>query len=116
MPTDDSVDLVRQLKAHLESLQAAGVLFVPRGAPVVLRVVAPVADAPVQVAAETPVDPLEARRRELATLAADVAVCDKCSELFSTRTQTVFGVGPLDAEIAFVGQAPGPDEDAQGEP
>jgi uracil-DNA glycosylase family 4 len=36
--------------------------------------------------------------------------------LFSTRTQTVFGTGPLDAEIAFVGQAPGPDEDAQGEP
>ncbi len=116
MPPSDSVDLVRQLKAHLESLQAAGVLFVPRGAPVALRMVAPVADAPVQVAAEVPTDPLEARRRELTTLESEVTACDKCSELFSTRTQTVFGVGPLDAEIAFVGQAPGPDEDAQGEP
>jgi len=32
------------------------------------------------------------------------------------RTQTVFGVGKLDAELCFVGEAPGADEDAQGEP
>ena len=43
-------------------------------------------------------------------------MCDRCSELFSTRTQTVFGTGPLDAEVAFVGDAPGSGEDAQGEP
>jgi uracil-DNA glycosylase family 4 len=49
-------------------------------------------------------------------LRAEVAACDKCSELYSTRLQTVFGSGPLDAEVAFVGAAPGPDEDAQGEP
>src|SRR3954470_12733471 len=113
MPTGDLADLVRQLRAHLESLQAAGVLFVPRGAPVPLRVVAPAADASVRVAAEAPADPLEARRQELATLAAEAEACDRCSELFSTRTQTVFGVGPLDPEVAFVGQAPGPEEDAQ---
>src|SRR5262249_16448961 len=34
----------------------------------------------------------------------------------STRTQTVFGVGKLDPDICFVGEAPGADEDAQGEP
>ena len=45
-----------------------------------------------------------------------MAACDRCSELFSTRLQTVFGTGPLDAEVAFVGEAPGSDEDAQGEP
>jgi DNA polymerase len=45
-----------------------------------------------------------------------VAACDKCSELFATRLQTVFGVGALDPEVAFVGEAPGSDDDAQGEP
>ena len=32
------------------------------------------------------------------------------------RTQTVFGVGNADADLIFVGEAPGADEDAQGEP
>ena len=121
MAEDGAVDLVRQVRAHLESLRAAGVLFVPRGPALApLRVVAPrVATAVVATqGADTPrsEDPHETRRRELTVLAAEVAACDKCSELFSTRTQTVFGTGPLDAGVAFVGEAPGPDEDAQGEP
>ena len=45
-----------------------------------------------------------------------VAVCTKCPNLASSRTQTVFGVGNPDAEVMFVGEAPGADEDAQGEP
>jgi DNA polymerase len=45
-----------------------------------------------------------------------VAVCTKCPHLVSSRTQTVFGVGNPDAEIMFIGEAPGADEDAQGEP
>lgn len=49
-------------------------------------------------------------------LANDVANCNKCPELFSTRTQTVFGVGNPTPEIVFVGEAPGGDEDRQGEP
>jgi uracil-DNA glycosylase len=119
MSADGSIDLVRQVRAHLESLRAAGVLFVPRGEAIAVpvRVAAPrVTAAPAVVRAEPPVDPLEARRRELTVLAAEVAACDKCSELFSTRTAPVFGTGPLDAEVAFVGEAPGSAEDAQGEP
>ena len=42
--------------------------------------------------------------------------CTRCPELASTRTQTVFGVGNPEARILFVGEAPGADEDAQGEP
>jgi DNA polymerase len=45
-----------------------------------------------------------------------VSVCTKCPHLASSRTQTVFGVGNPDAEIMFIGEAPGADEDAQGEP
>jgi uracil-DNA glycosylase len=45
-----------------------------------------------------------------------VAACTKCAHLACTRTQTVFGVGNPNAEIMFIGEAPGVDEDAQGEP
>jgi uracil-DNA glycosylase len=52
----------------------------------------------------------------LKAVQARVAVCTKCPKLASSRTQTVFGVGNPDAEVMFVGEAPGADEDAQGEP
>ena len=45
-----------------------------------------------------------------------VAVCRLCPHLASSRTQTVFGVGNIDAELMFIGEAPGADEDRQGEP
>ena len=45
-----------------------------------------------------------------------VSSCTKCPHLAQRRTQTVFGVGNPDAELMFVGEAPGADEDARGEP
>ncbi len=56
------------------------------------------------------------RPTQLAAVAAEVAACTRCSELARCRTQTVFGVGNPNAELCFVGEAPGADEDAQGEP
>ena len=41
--------------------------------------------------------------------------CQKC-DLCQTRTNVVFGVGPRDADIMFVGEGPGEQEDLQGEP
>ena len=41
--------------------------------------------------------------------------CTKCG-LCQTRTNVVFGVGPKDADILFVGEGPGEQEDLQGEP
>jgi DNA polymerase len=49
------------------------------------------------------------------SLADAVRGCTKCG-LHATRTQTVFGVGNRRAQWMFVGEAPGADEDAQGEP
>jgi DNA polymerase len=49
------------------------------------------------------------------TLEAAVRRCTKCG-LHKTRTQTVFGVGNRQAQWMFIGEAPGADEDAQGEP
>lgn len=49
------------------------------------------------------------------TLQECVANCEACS-LSRTRTQTVFGVGDLNAEWLLVGEAPGAEEDRKGEP
>ena len=53
---------------------------------------------------------------KLAAVEERVRPCTKCPNLASSRTQTVFGVGNPDADIMFVGEAPGADEVAQGEP
>ncbi len=52
----------------------------------------------------------------LEVLRDEVASCTCCQELASTRTQTVFGVGDPQARLCFLGEAPGGDEDRQGEP
>lgn len=58
----------------------------------------------------------EQKAEGLSRLADSVAACKRCTELADTRRQTVFGVGNADADIMFVGEAPGADEDRQGEP
>jgi DNA polymerase len=52
---------------------------------------------------------------ELAAFEASVAGCTKC-RLAQGRTQVVFGVGNPDADLMFVGEAPGFHEDQQGKP
>lgn len=59
-------------------------------------------------------DPLSAPT--LQVLSEAVADCRKCDELVANRTQTVFGVGDPNARLCFLGEAPGADEDIQGEP
>jgi DNA polymerase len=56
------------------------------------------------------------RTQRLAVLNESVKQCQRCSELASSRQQTVFGVGNPEARIVFIGEAPGADEDTQGEP
>ena len=55
------------------------------------------------------------RHSELAAFAAEVSGCTKC-RLAQGRTQVVFGVGNPDADLMFVGEAPGFHEDQQGYP
>ncbi len=125
-----SAELSRQIQQHLETLRAAGVEWIPLvPPPVELPALEPAAPPtlpqPVQAVAtgglfnfsgERQVLDPEQRRHGLQVLASQVAQCARCPELASTRTQTVFGVGRIDPEICFVGEAPGADEDAQGEP
>jgi uracil-DNA glycosylase family 4 len=56
------------------------------------------------------------KEQRLTSVRDRVCGCTKCAHLARSRTQTVFGVGNPDAEIMFIGEAPGADEDQQGEP
>ena len=49
------------------------------------------------------------------TLIEAVRECRRCP-LCNSRTQSVFGDGPIDTDLMFIGEAPGADEDAQGKP
>ncbi len=58
----------------------------------------------------------EAKAAAFAELRQRVMPCVKCSHLAAARRNVVFGVGDINARLMFVGEAPGADEDAQGEP
>jgi DNA polymerase len=108
--------LARAIQHQLASLASAGIEYLPKvSAPAgvsLFTTAAPQISAP----AAEPVDPLVERRHELTVLSERVSQCTRCPELASTRTQTVFGVGRFDPELCLIGEAPGADEDAQGEP
>jgi DNA polymerase len=68
--------------------------------------------------APSPVPPLDpqAKSAAFAALRERALACVKCPHLASSRKTVVFGVGSIDAQLMFVGEAPGADEDEQGEP
>ncbi len=68
------------------------------------------------VPAPAPVLSPEARAAAFAELRQRAMACVKCPHLASSRKNVVFGVGSLEAELMFIGEAPGADEDDQGEP
>src|ERR1700722_13766459 len=104
-------DLTAQVQRHLESLRAAGVEWLPLFGPPLVPVETPDAAAAVSKAS-----PAADRRQQLDLLAEVVRGCTRCKELAATRTQTVFGVGRIDPDVCFIGEAPGREEDATGEP
>ncbi|MBY0524391.1 MAG: uracil-DNA glycosylase [Gemmataceae bacterium] len=119
--SSDAEPLSRQIRQHLASLKAAGVEWAPASATVPIKPAEPAPSAgPSSLFAEESLPrntlDLDQRRQELTVLAQRVAGCMRCTELASTRTQTVFGVGSLLPDLCFVGEAPGAEEDARGEP
>jgi uracil-DNA glycosylase len=56
------------------------------------------------------------RREDLKNVFAQARSCLRCPELAATRRTVVFGAGNADAELMFVGEAPGASEDEQGVP
>jgi DNA polymerase len=131
------LDLVASLRARLEWMRETGVEY---GTGVSPRTAAPEdrADPPTPapgepLAGEPPVEDTVVRRPTstavsdlfadpsvraavtLPELRAAIGDCQRC-KLASHRTHLVFGVGNEKAELAFVGEAPGRDEDLRGEP
>jgi len=125
---------LRILTQHLDSLRLAGVTHMPR-----VKSAAKTASASVKVSpADTkvpktppaptvktnpapslppaPGDEHQQRLAILERLAQKVRRCRLCEELATQRTQTVFGVGNPMPRLVFLGEAPGFDEDQQGEP
>jgi uracil-DNA glycosylase len=140
MPADAYSQLLDATISHLESLKNRGVRFIsvspdnlaalartPRRAPAaaapaptarpmpaVAPKILPAAATPAAAVADTSASP--AKIAAFAELRARALVCVKCPHLASSRKNVVFGVGNIDAPLMFVGEAPGADEDEQGEP
>jgi uracil-DNA glycosylase family 4 len=83
----------------------------PMSKPAELPFALPGVNAP----ASAPLDPKE-KAAAFAELQKRALSCVKCPHLASSRKNVVFGVGSIDAQLMFVGEAPGADEDEQGEP
>jgi uracil-DNA glycosylase family 4 len=141
MAADDAGDtraelraLVGQVRTNLAARQRAGLMGVPRtpsqrkavpavagpsavAAPGVVPAAAADAAAPGPATPST--TPLASLgldgARGLALVREELGDCQRC-KLAPLRTKLVFGVGNPDAHLVFVGEAPGADEDAQGEP
>lgn len=92
---------------HREYLQAMGIDVWEQRQDRVVPVQIEVSTEPTAIQAEAPLD--------WASLQQAVTQCTQC-ELHQSRTQTVFGVGNPNADLLIIGEAPGADEDRQGEP
>ena len=99
--------LVRQVRKRIELEQQFGIEFEPGGVPAGQGR----PGLPAHVGQPAPA----ARAGQLAALEREMADCHVCP-LAATRTNLVFGVGSAEAQLVFVGEAPGEDEDLQGEP
>jgi uracil-DNA glycosylase family 4 len=116
---------VAAIRAQIEHQRRLGVSGYPvDGRPVAPppRVTRPAATRPPQPpraeTAETAslfAEPAVARAGTLDDLCAAIGDCQRC-KLAPHRTNLVFGVGNPDARLVFVGEGPGADEDAKGEP
>jgi uracil-DNA glycosylase family 4 len=117
----------RQIANHLRFYQELGVTGISRDRAWRTR---EGSDAPSPAASDRPLDaaapaetsgavPIPIARSEaeaLASIRADLGECTRCKLHAMGRTQIVYGVGNEAAELMFVGEAPGADEDIQGEP
>ncbi|MEX0654059.1 MAG: uracil-DNA glycosylase [Phycisphaeraceae bacterium] len=141
---DEALRRQRVLRQHLKTDTLLGVAAVPRSD--VVHAVAPPTPAtpatprrdrpqpaPVSAIPSTPAAPAPAKAPAVAVAAGppldraaklrvlqaidenEVRGCTKC-ELCHGRTQTIFGEGDPDADILFIGEGPGRDEDEQGRP
>jgi uracil-DNA glycosylase family 4 len=120
--------LLEAVRAYVEYQVSTGLDALPRRAVTLMppnelaeptRVDPPPAAAPAPRAASTPADLFTSAgvraAQTLEALRAELGDCHRC-KLWQGRTHIVFGVGNPHADVMFVGEGPGRDEDLQGEP
>ncbi len=100
----EAAEIVKQTRDFLEAQQQLGVDFVP-GAPEVAKQDRPQSERELLLSGTL----------NLGEIRQVLGECTRC-KLHPHRTQIVFGVGHSQADLVFVGEAPGADEDAKGEP
>jgi uracil-DNA glycosylase family 4 len=112
---DEIADLARALLAHVEQARDLGADGVPRER-LATEDLPPVAPAAIEraPARQLGLDGAPAAAT-LEMLRAEIGDCQRC-KLAPHRRTLVFGVGNPKARLVFVGEAPGADEDARGEP
>ena len=94
--TTEKEKLAASLKSHLKFMESMGIHSLPKSD-------------------SSPSAQNDKNEETLAHIRADVGDCQRC-KLCKTRKNIVFGVGNPHAEIMFIGEGPGADEDEQGEP
>ncbi|MBZ5525481.1 MAG: uracil-DNA glycosylase [Acidobacteriia bacterium] len=129
-----SPEAARQLAARVNYYREMGIYDfyrrpVTEGAPVVMQEQSAQPE-PAQASAAATREPMAAGQEilteptmpiiknkpaALKAIREDIGDCTRC-RLHKGRTNIVFGVGNVDAQLMFVGEGPGADEDAQGEP
>lgn len=102
----------------MEALQRAGLEYVSRQrlTGVLDASASEEGNESIVTSGEIDVSSTKEMQHQLDVLAEEIAGCTQCSALAESRTQTVFCDGKAGAELCFVGEAPGADEDRQGVP
>ena len=137
--SDDYQQLLEATIGHLENLKDRGANYVTVDSATLISLSQPARLAsaglrqearsgatdeklslPVQREITTPPPKISDKFPEKETAIAELKnralVCLKCPNLASSRQNVVFGIGDIESPLMFVGEAPGADEDAQGEP
>lgn len=124
-------ELHKQIKTHLEYLRISGIEWLENNnnfttqtsVPIVHHNLPLVTMAGTQNVVVTPpslvipaLHSLEKKTLLLQQLKDEVGSCVKCPQLAQTRKNTVFGIGKIEPDICFVGEAPGTNEDEKGIP
>jgi DNA polymerase len=115
--TEELLNIVAAARRHLQRRERAGIRVLPRENPRAETNVAPrEADHLPESEGEVVLESLPpAQAANLEQLREAIGDCRRC-KLSSGRTHLVFGMGNSNADLMFVGEGPGRDEDLQGEP
>ena len=124
--TNDYARVLEATEKQLLAMKAGGIRFLNVDAQTlrmlqqtpatVARAVVKEPIAPPVAPEPAPLEQAQDPETAMAALRARAMACVMCPNLVNSRKNVVFGVGDIRAQLMFVGEAPGADEDQQGEP